>query len=116
MSALFLAACAGPEAQTSVLTAVQDREVKPETEELAVCLLEKGVRLYSAINCEDCQKQHKEFGQALQYVETYTCDGEDAPACEKAGIVNFPTWDFPGYGVVPGALDINQIARLSGCQ
>lgn len=115
VGALFLAACAGQQAQTSVLTAVQDQKTDPQTEELAVCLLEKGVQLYSAIACEDCQKQHQDFGQALQYVETYTCDGDDASACAKAGIINFPTWSFPQYGLVPGTLNLETIAQLSGC-
>ena len=113
--ALFLTACAGQQAQTSVLTAVQDQKVDEATEELAVCLLEKGVQLYSAISCADCQKQHEDFGQALQYVETYTCDGGDAAACEKAGILNYPTWNFPGRGLVPGKLSLEQVAGLSGC-
>jgi hypothetical protein len=87
--------------------------------ELAKCLTSKGVIFYGAYWCSHCLNQKKMFGADLKYV-TYVECGEGGPdadpeACKKAGIKAFPSWFFPGQGIVEGEMQLEELAVKANC-
>jgi len=86
---------------------------------LAQCLTEKGVKFYGAYWCGHCQTQKKMFGDDFRYITSFECDanGKDGnpEACIEAGIQAYPTWSFPGQGLVVGAQSIETLAQKANC-
>lgn len=87
--------------------------------ELAKCLTSKGVIFYGAYWCSHCLNQKKMFGNDFKYVTYVECTagGADADpeACKKAGIQRFPSWFFPGQGIVEGEMQLEELAVKANC-
>lgn len=104
---------------------------------LANCLVEKGVVEYGAFWCPNCAKQEKMFGKSFSilkekvYVECDPrCDVEDIndlPAacrdkigqpslCINKKINAYPTWDFPNGKRLVGVQDLKSLADEAGCE
>lgn len=106
------------EFQTSVLTiTAEDKAVN-----LAKCLTQKGVKLYSASWCIHCKNQKEIFGKEafkeLNHIECYPAgDISSGPAkvCTNAKIEGFPTWDFGNGEISAGYMMLPQIAEKAGC-
>jgi len=94
---------------------------------LAQCLTDKGVKMYGAWWCHNCDNQKTLFGSDFRYIDYTECEpgGDQAPdpeACQDAGIEGYPTWVFPGLGDTPGTplnlagtRSLEELARVSGC-
>ncbi len=87
---------------------------------VAQCLTEKGAIFYGAYWCSHCQEQKKAFGDSIKYIKYVECDpkGENADpeACRKAGVERFPTWFFPGQGLVVGGETPEELAKKVNCE
>jgi hypothetical protein len=87
--------------------------------ELAKCMTSKGVIFYGAFWCSHCANQKKTFGDDMRYVTYVECaeGGEkaDPAACKKAGVQRFPSWFFPGQGMVEGEMKPEEIAVKANC-
>jgi hypothetical protein len=85
----------------------------------AQCLTQKGVTFYGAFWCPHCQRTKAMFGGAseyLPYVECSTPDGQSQDAvCNKAGVVEYPTWQFPDGSRLVGETGLEALAEKSGC-
>lgn len=85
-------------------------------DELAKCLTDKGIELYTTSWCPHCKNQKDLFGSSVQYLKLYTCDLQDAAACEKAGVESIPAWKFPAQQELStGTKSLEELSQLSGC-
>jgi len=79
---------------------------------LAKCLSQKGIKLYGAKACSDCEKQIQLFGtSAFEHITYIVCNGERG-ICQE--ILSVPVWDINGtfyYGIK----STNILRSLSGC-
>lgn len=86
---------------------------------IAQCLTQKGVKFYGAYWCPHCADQKKIFGSDMQYVAYVECDpnGKNAKPdeCQKAGVEKYPTWFFPGQGIITGVQDPVDLAAKANC-
>jgi len=79
---------------------------------LAKCLTEKGIILYGAKACSECQKQIQLFGnKAFENINYIICNGEGG-ACQE--ILSVPAWDIDGT-IYYGIKSTSQLRSLSGC-
>ncbi len=104
---------------------------------LANCLVEKGVVEYGAFWCPNCAKQEKLFGRSFSvmkdkvYIECDprcdVADINDLPSacrdkigqprlCIEKKINAYPTWDFPNGKRLVGVQDLNSLADEAGCE
>lgn len=108
LSLLALAACSQTETPKASYT------------ELAKCLTEKGVKFYGAYWCPHCQNQKKMFGDDIKYITYIECDpkGENPQPeeCAKAGVERFPSWFFPGQGLITGEQKPEDLAKKANCE
>ncbi len=96
------------------------RPVKPgELDGFASCLSEKGVKFFGAFWCPHCQNQKAAFGRSarlLPYIECSTPDGKGRlPVCEEAGVVGYPTWEFPDGTRKSGEVSLEDLSLSSSC-
>ncbi|HET8581211.1 MAG TPA: hypothetical protein VFL98_01945 [Candidatus Paceibacterota bacterium] len=90
---------------------------------LAQCLKQKGVTFYGAFWCPHCAQQEANFGLTRDqlssiglYTECSTPDGQgQTQVCKDAGIVSYPTWQFPDGTRVEGVQDLAALASKAGC-
>lgn len=87
--------------------------------DLAMCLTEKGVKMYGAFWCSHCGNQKKMFGDDVKYITYIECDarGKDADpeACKTAGVESYPTWTFPGQEPIIGEVALSKLAERANC-
>ena len=84
----------------------------------AKCLTDKGVKLYGAYWCGHCNTQKQMFGkdnEYLDYIECSTPDNKQTEACQNAGIMAYPTWEFADGNRIEGGLTFEEISKYSGC-
>ena len=80
--------------------------------ELAKCLTEKGIKLYTVANCNFCEKQKKLFGnEALKYLNYVECS-ENFLECSK--LKSVPAWKINGE-INYGLKSLDELRALSGC-
>ncbi|MFA5792241.1 MAG: hypothetical protein WC897_00010 [Candidatus Gracilibacteria bacterium] len=86
---------------------------------LAQCLTDKGVELYGAFWCSNCQKQKAMFGDSADLLPYIECDanGKNAnpEACNAKNITAYPTWIFPDGTTKVGVQSLEDISALSSC-
>jgi hypothetical protein len=89
-------------------------------DEFAKCLSEKNVKFYGAFWCLHCSNQKKSFGSSIQYVNYIECSTPDRSGqlqvCKDAGIVGYPTWEFPDKTRMEGEIALAILAEKSGCK
>jgi uncharacterized membrane protein len=91
----------------------------PYLKGLAIRLTEAGAKFYGASWCPHCQRQKELFGPAAKRLPYVECSpgGQQAPSapeCTAQGIVNFPTWIFPGGDRVTSVLEPDALSRKVG--
>jgi len=102
-------------------SAVEDEAANKEDDSakiaLAKCLNDKGVKLYTAKWCGHCQKQKKEFGQGVEYLNNTDCakDGGWSDVCKDANITAVPTWVYADGTVKTGETALEALAKANGC-
>lgn len=83
------------------------------------CLKNKGVIFYGAFWCPHCQDQKALFGSSQKYLPYVECSTPDAkgqlPICQEKNIAGYPTWVFADGKQQSGSLDLNTLAKESGC-
>ena len=86
---------------------------------LAVCLTEKGTKMYGAYWCAHCANQKKMFGDSfskVKYIECSLPGGQDqVKECADAGINGYPTWEFGDGSRLEGEVTLETLAAKSGC-
>ncbi len=101
-------------------TSCKSEPVDGQYAKVAQCLSEKGVKFYGAYWCGHCANQKELFGDDFKYVDSYECDarGKEAnpEACAEAGIQAYPSWFFPGQGVITGTRPIEELAKKANCE
>lgn len=86
----------------------------------AKCLTEKGVEMYGAYWCPNCQRQKLDFGNSFRFIDYIECDAKDPEGkgqpdlCEQKGITGYPTWIYNDQRLV-GRQDIQKLSEFSGC-
>ena len=117
-----------------ILTACSQNIPLELRENLANCLVEKGVEEYGAFWCPSCAQQEKKFGEAHKILRENgvykecdpRCVKDQLPAacrgvkgipeeCLEKGIEKYPTWVFPDNGQVVGVLELDELAQKAGC-
>lgn len=87
---------------------------------LAQCLTEKGVVMYGAWWCPNCENQKADFGTAFEHVANVECSPNQTRTqsieCQNAGIQSYPTWRFPEGEDMVGRRPLADIAARAGCE
>ncbi len=83
-------------------------------DELADCLLEKGVILAGTEWCPSCKNQKARFGEAFEKVPYKDCD-IDGEWCNANGVTGYPTWIFPNGTQATGVKDAAFLNEAAGC-
>lgn len=85
----------------------------------ASCIADSGATYYGAFWCPNCQKQGAMFKNAkdlLPYVECSTPDGSNQlQICKDAGVVKYPTWNFPDGTRVEGVQTFASLSEKTSC-
>jgi thiol-disulfide isomerase/thioredoxin len=88
--------------------------------EFAQFLAEEEATFYGAFWCPHCLDQKRMFGNAEKYLDYVECSTPDrsgqTPVCTEAGITSYPTWEFAGGQRTTGALDVEVLAAITGCE
>lgn len=88
--------------------------------ELAQCLKEKGVIFYGAYWCPHCKDQKEKFGDDARYLPYFECSPNgpesSSPVCLQAGVKEYPTWFFPGFGNTVGVMEPQILAKKANCE
>ncbi|MBI2665085.1 hypothetical protein HYX12_00505 [Candidatus Woesearchaeota archaeon] len=93
-------------------------------DQLAQCMTEKGVVMYSSFRCGVCIKSEEMLGESMKYINRVEChpQGENSQAglCRQKDITGTPTWILEPNGKEVkrnvGFLDVDQLRRFSGCR
>ncbi|MGH7894150.1 MAG: hypothetical protein ACREQL_05730 [Candidatus Binatia bacterium] len=89
-------------------------------DEFARCLRNSPATFYGTFWCPQCDRQRQMFGRSeryLHYVEcAYDNGGGQTPACRRARIERYPTWEFGDGSRVTGRQSLEQLSRRSGCK
>ena len=85
----------------------------------AKCLSSKQVKMYGAYWCPHCAEQKEEFGKSFQYVNYVECaihgSREMTPACQAAGVLHYPSWQFGTSPLVEGKFPLQELSDKTGC-
>ncbi|MBD3156072.1 MAG: hypothetical protein GF368_05475 [Candidatus Aenigmarchaeota archaeon] len=79
----------------------------------AICLTEKGLKMYGTEWCSHCKNQKEIFGNSFQYIDYIDCDKRRSE-CLSAGIRGYPTWVFNGQQY-SGEQNLKTLSELTGC-
>jgi hypothetical protein len=86
----------------------------------AECLTARGVQMYGTWWCPHCADQKEMFGYAFRRVDYIECSppGQrgETEACKRAGVKNFPTWQFPDGSRTEGAQPLALLSQKTGCR
>jgi len=92
----------------------------PQLDEFAKCLTEKGVKMWGAYWCSNCNSQKKEFGKSWQYIEYVECSlpgGQgQTQECQEAEIQKYPTWEFEDGERLEEEVPFEVLAEKTGCE
>jgi len=85
--------------------------------ELAKCLTENNVVMYSSTSCSACLSQKRMFGDAaVSELEIVECDTEESrDECQALAIKATPTWIVNNIKYT-GVLALESLADLAGCE
>ena len=92
-----------------------------QIDSLAVCLTQKGVKMYGTDWCPHCINTKKLFGESFNKVAFINCDPKNTqnPAdiniqCRTAGIEWYPTRIYK-WEKYPWELSLEKLSEISGC-
>lgn len=102
------------------LFATKEKVVEPgKYDALAMCMTEKGTKMYGAYWCVHCANQKKAFGTSfdkVKYIECSLPGGQgQTQECQAAGIEGYPTWEFGDGTRMSGEVAVETLAEKSGC-
>lgn len=86
-----------------------------QKQELAVCLSQKGVKMYGTERCPHCQNQKAAFGQSFETVNYVDCDAQ-AIQCNLAEVQGYPTWVFADGSRLEGEQSLDVLSQQAGCE
>lgn len=90
----------------------------------AQCIKQSGATFYGAFWCPHCQAQKAMFGNSVKYLPYVECSNPDGQTqtqvCINAGIISYPTWEFPQPGTstpkrVEGVIELADLASSTSC-
>ena len=97
------------------LKKVKQENIDKKTE-LAKCLTENNVKMYTSTNCPACLTQEKMFGDATEFLDIVNCDtDDDKQECEDMAIKATPTWIVNNIKYT-GVLSLEGLAELVECE
>ena len=93
-------------------------------DDLAKCMTENGVKMYSSFRCGVCAKTRAMFGESFKYIEEIECHPEgknsETELCIQKEVKGTPTWVREINGIetnrYTGFLDIKELREFSGCE
>lgn len=99
-------------------------EKQQDTDALAQCLTEKGVKMYASFRCGVCAKTKEMFGSSFQYIQEIECHPQAPdtqwPLCQQKGITGTPTWIIEPQGIEQnrhtGFLSLDELRAFTGCE
>ena len=83
--------------------------------ELAKCLTENNVKMYTSANCPACLTQKNMFGDAAEFLDIVECDQEGQQECEDMAIKATPTLIVNNIKYA-GVLSLEGLAELADCE
>jgi len=86
-----------------------------DLDDFAQCLTEKGIKIYGAYWCHNCNDQKDMFGTSVKYLDYIECT-EETEVCDKEDIQYYPTWRFPNSPDLIGKQTLETLSRSSGCK
>ena len=85
-----------------------------DSDAIAQCLTDKGVKLYYSERCIHCIEQQKIFGTGFWKLDVVDCIN-DSSQCTAANIQGTPTWEFADGLQYVGVFSLEQLAEHVGC-
>ena len=85
-----------------------------ELDSFAQCLASKGITMYGAEWCSNCQNEKNRFGNSFRLVPYVECPA-DPKRCLSAGVAAYPTWIFPDDKKLVGEQGLQKLSDESGC-
>ncbi|MBM3284184.1 hypothetical protein FJY90_08180 [Candidatus Gottesmanbacteria bacterium] len=82
---------------------------------LARCLRDRNFVMYGLTECGSCNLQRGYFGRSFNLIRYIDCDKEQQ-LCELKNIRSYPIWEDEKGNIYKGAIPLEMLAQLSGCQ
>lgn len=93
------------------------KSVSSALDGFAMCLTDKGVKMYGADWCPHCQNQKKAFGSSFKFIDYTRCELDgNKQKCENSGIKGYPTWVFSSGERIEGEASFYDLSNKSGCE
>lgn len=113
--ALFIFLISSIFVPTSVFAAGITPTLKPVTpQQLSLCLLQKGWVMYGRAECSACAIEKSYFKESFQKIKYVDCL-EEITLCEQKNIRSYPTWEDADGKKYRGAIPLDVLGQLSGC-
>lgn len=84
-------------------------------ESFAQCLASKNFTMYGTPECPSCKLQKSYFGDSFRLVPYVDCNAQ-RELCQNKGINAYPTWEDKNNKKYKGAIPLQTLARLAGCE
>lgn len=98
---------------------IGERKSSHKLDAFAKCLAAKHTSMYGLFWCPDCAEQKRMFEASFEYVPYVECgipgSHNEEPACLKAGIRDFPTWQFADGSRSIGTQQLTFLSEKTGC-
>lgn len=98
----------------AVLGLSLEQKTKPDLDNFARCLSDRGIVMYGTYWCPHCKNEKNAFGDSFQFVNYVECT-ENPNECLAKGIEGYPTWIFPDGKKLIGEQGITKLREISGC-
>ena len=89
-------------------------------DEFAICISDKGAKMYGAYWCPHCINQKESFAGSWQHINYIECSLPNKQgqidACKNAEIEGYPTWEFSDGSRVSGEMTFQELSEKTGCQ
>lgn len=76
-------------------------------------MTERGIVMYGADSCADCQDQKTLFGDDFQFINYVNCEFREK-LCTEKGISVYPVWAKDNQ-VLIGLQSFGKLSEFSGC-
>lgn len=84
--------------------------------EFAQCLTDKGVKMYGAYWCSNCDAQKEEFGSSFRKIDYIECSSRGSQTFDLCpDITGTPTWEGPDGARLVGARTLPELSETYGC-
>ena len=93
-------------------------ETTVDTSKLARCLAENRFTMYGRGGCSACALEKSYFGESFSTIPYVECDltPENRAVCDQKGISAYPTWEDAAGKQYKGAIPLDKLAELAGCE